>query len=301
MKLPIPNIFPIIAIAAYIIPKRIPRSIMNLDHREIALIKNRLLITFMEIRDILEKYKKGEIDEKEVERILKLFDYERFGNIAFDVSRRKRIKIPEIIYGYKKDIEDILKAISCCMKYDDICFVSRLNRKKFETIREILKEYILEYNEKCFLLKIKKRDYSPKKYKGRIAIITAGASDTRYAEESYEILSEYFENVFRFYDIGVSGIHRTLDIAKEIYEKDIDIVIVFAGFEGALPSILGGLLDIPIIAVPTSTGYGFGGKGIAALLSMLNSCSPNIAVVNINSGVRAALYAYIILRRIYRD
>ena len=151
------------------------------------------------------------------------------------------------------------------------------------------------------MLKVKSENYRKNLINGKVAIVTAGASDIRYAEETYEILVEFCKNVYRYYDIGVSGIHRTLDTVKDIIEKDIDVVIVFAGFEGALPSILGGLLDTIIIAVPTSTGYGLGGKGLAALLSMLNSCSPNIAVVNINSGVRAALLTYIVLKRIYKD
>ncbi len=256
----------------------------------------------MEIRDILIKYKRGEVDEEYVEKYIRLFDFERLENVVYDISRKRRIKIPEIVYGYKKSVKDLYNAIECCMRHDNICFVSRLSRKKFKKLEEILKDkgFILEYNDTCKLLKVKSKDYTPERVNGGVAIITAGSSDVRYAEESYEILVEFCENVYKFYDIGISGIHRTIDVVKEIYKNNIDVAIVFAGFEGALPSILGGLLDIPIIAVPTSTGYGFGGKGIAALLSMLNSCSPNVAVVNINSGVRAALYAYIILRKIYK-
>jgi len=145
---------------------------------------------------------------------------------------------------------------------------------------------------------VKRRGLRTEKLLCRVGIVTAGTYDIPIAEEAKEILNELGCDIETMYDVGIAGLQRTIETAKKLKEKDIDIAIVIAGREGALPSVIASLLDIPIIAVPTSSGYGVGSKGLAALLSMLQSCSLGMTVVNIDNGVGAALFTALICRRI---
>ncbi|MEM4488965.1 MAG: nickel pincer cofactor biosynthesis protein LarB, partial [Desulfurococcaceae archaeon] len=132
----------------------------------------------------------------------------------------------------------------------------------------------------------------------RVGVITAGTADIRVAEEARTILEENGCNVISIFDVGIAGLHRTIEAIKKIKEEDVDVAIVIAGMEGALPSVIASMLDIPIIGVPTSVGYGAGGNGVTALLSMLQACPLGLTVVNIDNGVNAAVSALLICQRI---
>jgi len=144
---------------------------------------------------------------------------------------------------------------------------------------------------------IQKKSFEVKKSGGKVAILTAGTSDIPIAEEARIIAEEMGCEVMTAYDVGVAGIHRVFSPLKEIIEKDADVLIVITGREGALPSLISGIIDIPVIAVPTSIGYGSGGKGVGALMAMLQACSLGIAIVNIDGGVAAGAVASLIANR----
>jgi NCAIR mutase (PurE)-related protein len=144
---------------------------------------------------------------------------------------------------------------------------------------------------------IKKKNYSVTNSGGRIGLLTAGTSDISVAEEAKVIAEEMGCTVYAGYDLGVAGIHRLLEPLKNLIIKDVDVIVVVAGREGALPSVVAGIVNVPVIAVPTSNSYGFGGNGVGTLMAMLQSCSLGIAVVNIDSGICAGTIATLIANR----
>jgi NCAIR mutase (PurE)-related protein len=144
---------------------------------------------------------------------------------------------------------------------------------------------------------VRNKGFTVQKTGGKIGLLTAGTSDIPVAEEAKVISEEMGCEVFAAYDLGVAGIHRVLQPLKDLIMKDVDVVVVVAGREGALPSVVAGLVDVPVIAVPTSNSYGFGEKGVGTLMAMLQSCSLGLAVVNIDSGVAAGAMATLIANR----
>jgi len=184
----------------------------------------------------------------------------------------------------------------------DAAMITRLTNEKLDVLKSSLEGFSIEsYGKSPIITALAhSNQWTPQKTEGKIAIITAGTSDISYAKESEALAILMGVEVLSFYDVGVSGIHRLIDPLKEIIEKEVDALIVFAGMEGALPTVVAALVDIPVIGVPVPTGYGFGGKGETALASMLQSCSPGLAVVNIGNGIGAASVACLIAKRASR-
>jgi NCAIR mutase (PurE)-related protein len=152
-------------------------------------------------------------------------------------------------------------------------------------------------NEKARMVVVKKTGRAIKGTGGKIGLLTAGTTDIPVAEEARIVAEEMGCQVFASYDLGVAGIHRVMAPLKDLVLKDVDVVVVVAGREGALASVVAGLVNVPVIAVPTSNSYGFGEKGVATLMAMLQSCSLGLAVVNIDSGVAAGAVATLIANR----
>ncbi len=244
------------------------------------------------LREKAELYKKGVLSEDEFVNFLKHFPYKDLGDIKIDFHRKIRRGLPEVIYGSGKSPEQLKKIIKKFSEIGENILVTRVDPQKAEGI---IKEFpSLVYYEKAGALTfgIKKDPL----LKGRILILTAGASDETVGEEAY-ISASYLGNIVeKEYDVGVACISRILDL-REKFEK-YTVLIVVAGMEGALPSVVAGLTSTPVIAVPTSVGYGASFNGIAALLSMLNSCSGGISVVNIDNGFGAAYQATLINKKI---
>jgi len=184
----------------------------------------------------------------------------------------------------------------------DAAMITRLTNEKLDVLKSSLEGFSIEsYGKSPIITALAHSNHwTPQKTDGKIAIITAGTSDISYAKESEALATLMGVEVLSFYDVGVSGIHRLIDPLKEIIGKEVDALIVFAGMEGALPTVVAALVDIPVIGVPVPTGYGFGGKGETALASMLQSCSPGLAVVNIGNGIGAASVACLIAKRASR-
>lgn len=213
--------------------------------------------------------------------------YERKGNITFDLSRIRRTSLPEIIFGQNKSLDQLINLIKLSLKHHKSALVTRIEPKTAKTLKKNFPGG--KYNEKgcCFCIpsRAKKRRTSTS-----IAVLTAGASDETVAEEASCILEFLGWNVIKIYDVGVAGIHRLLDRTNEINSSSV--VIVIAGMEGALASVVAGLTDKPVIGVPTSVGYGANMGGVAPLLTMLNSCAGGVTVVNIDGGFNAACAAH---------
>ena len=254
-------------------------------------------------RKILDELASNKITIEEAEKKIKTLTLKTVENLAnIDVNRETRSGIPEVVYAESKDSEDIVTIVHEMLSSQDVVLVTRLQQEKLDYMFKKLNGVNIQVYGKNPILTalISKSNWCVEEEKGKIAIITAGTSDIPYAKEAEALARMMGVEVFCYYDIGVSGIHRLFEPIKEIIANDIDAVIVFAGMEGALPTVVAALIDIPVIGVPVPTGYGYGGKGETALASMLQSCSPGLAVVNIGNGLGAASVAALIALRASR-
>lgn len=252
----------------------------------------------MSIRHVLEDYRKGKITLEEAEKELKLFSISRiheWGNL--DIQREYRAGAPEVIFGEGKSIGQLTELTRELLSKKGRCIVTRLSREKLDALAKNFNEARVQRNDRAGLVVIKKPGYETCKTGGRIAVFCAGTSDVSRADEAGVIAEEMGCRVYAFYDIGVAGIHRLIPALKKTIQADVDAIIVAAGMEGALPSVVAGLVDVPVIGLPVSTGYGLGGKGKTALYSMLQSCSPGLATVNIDNGLGAGIVASLIANR----
>ncbi|MCP8315523.1 MAG: nickel pincer cofactor biosynthesis protein LarB [archaeon] len=252
------------------------------------------------MRKILERLVKGEISIDEAEELLKLSAIEKVSNIArVDIGREFRKGIPEIILAIGKAPKETARIAFHVMKKRGRVIVSRADDKCIKAIKVIVKsDADLSINKRSGIVVIKKKDFKLEKTGGKVGIITAGTSDIPIAEEAKTIAEEMGCDVFTAYDVGVAGIHRLFRPLKYMLRKDVDALIVVAGMEGALPSLVAGLVDIPVIGVPTSLSFGFGEKGISALMAMLQACPLGLSVVNIDNGVAAGAFASLIANRV---
>jgi len=252
------------------------------------------------LRDILKKVAKGEISVEEAERLLRILAIEEVGNMAkIDIGREHRRGIPEVILAEGKTPEDLAEITVKMLKKSGRAIISRVTKEQIHTIKDALpKDADVEIHSKARIIIVRMGDLKVEKTGGKIGILTAGTSDIQVAEEARIIAEEMGCEVITAYDVGVAGIHRLIPPLKEMIAGDVDVLIVVAGREGALPTVVAGMVDLPVIAVPTSVGYGLGEKGISALIAMLQSCSLGLAVVNIDGGVAAGAIAAMIANRI---
>lgn len=220
---------------------------------------------------------------------LKHISYEDIEYAHIDHHRSLRKGFPEVIYGQGKTAEQICGIMEKIMLQENIVMVTRIDPQKAETVCTRFPE--AEYHHDARMAVVKKEDY-PIQGKGTIGIIAAGTSDIPVAREAYLTASLMGNRVASVFDVGVAGIHRLFQHQDLI--DSASVLIVVAGMEGALPSVVAGMVRRPVIAVPTSVGYGVSFGGLTALFAMLNSCSSNVAVVNIDNGFGAGYMASII-------
>lgn len=241
-----------------------------------------------EIENILQQFKSGQIDLKEALERLKHFPYEEMGFAKIDSQRHLRKGFPEVIFCPGKTLEQISKITIRIKEIKGKIIATRATSEIYQTIKEIIPE-VTYFNEARIVAVKEEEKKVSSKY---ILVVSGGTADIPVAEEAAVIAELMGNKVERLYDVGVAGLHRLLDNSKKLLAANV--LIVVAGMEGALPSVIGGLVDKPIIAVPTSIGYGASFKGLAALLTMLNSCAPGLAVVNIDNGFGAGYMASLI-------
>jgi len=256
------------------------------------------------MRDVLQQVLVGEISLEEAEKKLKAMQIKELGDFAkLDATRDMRTGFPEAVYAEGKKEEELIKIIKSCTKNGRL-LVTRLGSERFESIKSHLDELLshsglkIKYNSRARVLIVKGQETMDQENEkiGKIGIITAGTSDIPVAEEARLVAEEAGCQVLSSYDVGVAGIHRLFSQIAKMIDSGVKAIIVVAGMEGALPSVVAGLVDVPVIGVPTSVGYGVGEGGFAALNAMLQSCAPGIAVVNIDNGFGAAIFAATMLR-----
>lgn len=241
----------------------------------------------MNIEKLLDEFKQGTVSKKQLLEKLKVFSFEDIGFAKIDHHRSLRKGFPEVIYCENKTTDQVLQIIE---KMDSNILCTRVNKKLSRAIKE--KFPSANYNELGKTITIESNTLEKK---GKIIILTAGTADIPVGEEVAVTCEIMGNNVEKVYDVGVAGIHRLLKNQEKL--NTANVIIVIAGMEGALPSVVGGITDKPIIAVPTSVGYGANFQGIAPLLTMLNSCAPGIGIVNIDNGFGAGFLASLINRQ----
>lgn len=252
----------------------------------------------MELNEILGSLKSGKIEVSEARKLLSLYSLEQIEDFAkIDTGRKSRRGIPEVIFAENKRLDEIKKIIQRVLKKSDSILISRIKKNDYNKILDFSKKnkFKTEVGKNSTSLLIYKKIL--KKGKGKVGILTAGTSDIGVAEEARLMCKAMNCDCIFSYDVGVAGIHRVFPILKEFIKKEVDSIIVVAGMEGALATIVSSSVDIPVIGVPTSVGYGYGEKGVAALASMLQSCALGLAVVNIDNGIGAGAIAASIANR----
>lgn len=237
----------------------------------------------MEIKEILSMLKEDKISLEEAEGKIKSSQYEDLGYAKIDHNRKERVGNSEVVFCQGKNDEFLTKIYTTIYKENGEVLGTRATKEQYELLKKELPN--IEYDNISRILKIEKQ----KEKIGNIVICTAGTADISVAEEAAKTAEFFGSKVERVYDVGVAGIHRILS-QKDKIEK-ANCIIVVAGMEGALASVVAGLAKVPVIAVPTSIGYGANFGGLAALLSMLNSCSNGVSVVNIDNGYGAGYIA----------
>jgi NCAIR mutase (PurE)-related protein len=247
-------------------------------------------MTEEQIRKILEEHKAGGISSEDALHRLQGLPFEDLGFANIDHHRSLRQGFPEVIFGQGKTVDQVGGIVESMHKHDHNILVTRSSPAQFDRVKQIAPE--AEYHEGARAVTVikDKRMHG----KGTVMVVSAGTSDMPVAEEAVVTLRVMGNTVDSLYDVGVSGLHRLLDRRERLAKARV--LIVVAGMEGALPSVVGGLVAAPVIAVPTSIGYGASFNGMAALLSMLNSCASNVTVVNIDNGYGAAVVASLINR-----
>ncbi|NOX51334.1 MAG: nickel pincer cofactor biosynthesis protein LarB [Gammaproteobacteria bacterium] len=240
---------------------------------------------YVSVEDVLEKYKAGEVDLTEAIAKIQSNYFEDLGHTVVDHNREQRTGSGEVVFGSGKTAEQISDIISAMLDHGSNVLVTRIEADKYKALTGL--PTFSTYDPATAMLSCVQTKVSQPQTS--IAVVSAGTSDMKVAEEA-AITAEFFGNrVLRVYDVGVAGLHRLLARLDEL--RQARVLIVVAGMEGALPSVVGGLVDKPVIAVPTSVGYGAAFDGMAALLGMLTSCASGISVVNIDNGFGAGFLA----------
>lgn len=240
--------------------------------------------------EVLRQFKDGRVSEDELLRFLRDLPYQNLEFAKVDHHRPLRQGFAEVIFGRGKTAEQILAIAASLLERHENLLITAASQEVFPAILELCPEARHFPNSRLIAVQ---RDKTIRGV-GTIAVVSAGTSDIPVAEEAAVTARVMGNEVLTSYDCGVAGIHRLLNLREEIIE--CTVIVAVAGMEGALPSVVGGLVGCPVIAVPTSVGYGAAFGGIAALLGMLNSCSPNVTVVNIDNGFGAGCVASLINR-----
>ena len=222
------------------------------------------------------------------------------GHARLDFKREVRKGVPEVILAEGKQPEHIVGIVRDFLGSNGRALVSRVNAELLARLEQEFAGNAIEVHQASRMVVIRAAGHTRPWTGGKVGIITAGTSDIPVAQEAQVLAEEMGCEVVTAFDVGVAGIHRLFQPLKKMLEASVDVIIVAAGMDGALPSVVAGLVDVPVIGLPTSIGYGLGGKGITALLSMLQTCSPGLVVVNIDNGIGAAATAALIANRMAR-
>lgn len=249
-------------------------------------------MTKQELRQLLADYKSGKRSEQSVIEQLTALRFESLGFATVDHHRRLRQGFPEVIFCQGKTPRQVADIAVRIVNHSHLLLATRASKEHFQAVKKKVRN--AHYDEVARTITANE----PKKAdtgRGMILVISAGTSDIPVAEEAFITAKMLGNPVEKLYDVGVAGIHRLLSQTEKLLKANV--IIVVAGMEGALPSVVGGLVDVPVIAVPTSIGYGASFQGIAALLGMLNTCASGVTVVNIDNGFGAGFAASLMNRK----
>lgn len=215
-----------------------------------------------------------------------------------DPGREQRKGTPEVIFGETKDVAQITAMAQGLLRGSGRAIISRVPPEAIVPIQAAFQAYTVVVRQAARAVIIYQPGYVRQRTGGSVGVISAGTSDVPVAEEAALIAEEMGCDVTCIYDVGVAGLHRLIEPLRTLLSNGVDAIVVAAGMDGALPSVVAGLVPVPVIGLPTSIGYGLGGKGVAALLSMLQTCAPGLSVVNIDNGVGAGITAALIANRV---
>ncbi|MBI4534679.1 MAG: nickel pincer cofactor biosynthesis protein LarB [Ignavibacteriae bacterium] len=249
-------------------------------------------MTTTNIKDLLREYKRGTLSEDQVIRSLSSSMVESLGHATLDHHREMRQGFPEVIFCDGKTEGEVAEIAGRIIRHGSILLATRATKKHYAAVRRVARK--ARYNEIARTITANEHLVTPRGH-GTILVVTAGTSDRQVAEEALETARMMGNITETLIDVGVAGIHRLLGQSRKL--RDASVIIVVAGMDGALPSVVGGIVDVPVIAVPTSVGYGANFGGLAPLLTMLNSCAAGVTVVNIDNGFGAGFAASTINRK----
>jgi pyridinium-3,5-biscarboxylic acid mononucleotide synthase len=256
----------------------------------------------MDLNRLLKKYSNGEIGVNEIQREISIENIGYVGeNIArLDVQRESRRGCPEVILALGKQYNDLYEISLKTMQKTGLALISKATQEVFAKLSAQLKQegYTVETATRGTTILVSAQELAFNENNPHIGIICAGTSDIPIAEEARMMARAMGCVGIMHYDVGIAGMHRLLPALRNIIEKNVEAVVVVAGMEGALASVISALVDVPVIGVPTSVGYGMGSSGIGALTSMLQTCSFGLAVMNIDNGIGAGAFAALICKRI---
>ena len=258
----------------------------------------------MDLHTILGEFANGSLSLSEVKKEISIHAIERIGDIAkLDVGREiRRGGMPEIIFSESKEYKDIIRIANTIVRRNGQVVVSRIKKNELSKVAGALRRrgLIVEIGRSSTTLLASEKSFTCKMTNAKIGVISAGTSDIGVAEEARIVSKAMGCEAITSYDVGIAGMHRLFPTLKEMFKQDIGAIVVVAGMEGALASVVASMVDIPVIGVPTSIGYGFGANGIGALASMLQSCTLGLTVVNIDNGIGAGAFAAMIAKRTTR-
>ena len=244
------------------------------------------------LRDLLKQLKRGAVSVDDAVRKLKMLPFRQMEGVRVDSHRALRCGFPEVIFCQGKRPNDIARIARSILESSDRLLATRADVKAFRAVRSVAPKAVWHEQARCITVEKRASKKAPKPDAGRILVITAGTSDIPVAEEARVTAEIMGHTVDTVYDAGVAGLHRLLGSMEKI--QAARVIVVVAGMEGALASVVGGMAAAPVIAVPTSVGYGASFGGLAPLLTMLNSCAAGVAVVNIDNGFGAGYLAAVI-------
>ena len=247
--------------------------------------------------DLLAEVAAGRLGPDAAAERLRRFGYTAVGDYArLDVSRAARKGVPEVVYAEGKTADQVVEIVRRFLEHGPAVLCSRVTPEQAAALAAGVDGEV-EHDERSRVVTVRRRGAQAPATRGVVGVLAAGTSDLPAAGEAVAMCRAMDVAVVTAYDVGVAGLHRLATPVEELREAGAAAVVVAAGMEGALPSVVAGLVDVPVIGLPTSTGYGFGGRGEAALLGMLQSCSPGLVVVNIDNGIGAGATAALIARR----
>lgn len=250
------------------------------------------------VEDVLKKLLAGELTVGQAKRKLAALNIKRIADLArLDTRRTHRVGIPEAVLAEGKSPEASAEAAIAMARESGYALVTRVNEEHLELLRAALpKGFELDHNEMARTVVVRRRGHAFPKV-GRIGVLAAGTADIPVAEEAAVAAEVMGCEVLKAYDVGIAGIHRLFEPLERMTDKGVAAIVVVAGMEGALPSVVSSLVDVPVIGVPTSIGYGVGAEGVGALVTMLQSCSPKLAVVNIDNGFGGGTFAALVAKQ----